>query len=146
MEKRDDGAGRVTDPYRIDHVAGRRESRLRTTVRKQVGALAAAGEAAPGPQGEIYRNFGDGFTRAFELAFTPVIFGALGYALDRWLGIVPAFTMAFVLLSLIGMLLRTWYGYVYRMEALEAKAPWAAPDALGLSPASGAPEAAVVDD
>jgi hypothetical protein len=78
-----------------------------------------------GPKGELYRGFGDGFTRAFELAVTPVIFGAMGYGLDRWLGLVPVFTTIFVLLTVVGLLLRTWYGYVYRMEALEASGPWA---------------------
>jgi F0F1-type ATP synthase assembly protein I len=68
---------------------------------------------------------GDGLSRAFELAVTPVLFGALGYALDRWIGVLPVFTIVFVLVALIGMMLRTWYGYVYRMQALEEAGPWA---------------------
>jgi F0F1-type ATP synthase assembly protein I len=68
---------------------------------------------------------GDGLSRAFELAVTPALFGALGYALDRWIGVLPVFTIVFVLVALIGMMLRTWYGYVYRMQALEEAGPWA---------------------
>ncbi len=138
----------MTEPVRNRNVSGGGGRRLRTTVRHQVGALATAGPAAPGPKGELYRNFGDGFTRAFELAVTPVIFGAIGYGLDRWAGIVPVLTTVFVLVSLVGLLLRTWYGYVYRMQALEAAGPWARPptDPLGRPAAAAVTEAAVLDD
>ena len=97
---------------------------LRSVISRQT-ALAAASTRPTGDKGDLYRNFGDGFTRAFELAVTPVIFGAMGYGLDRWLGIVPVLTTIFTLLAVIGLLLRTWYGYVYRMEALERSGPWA---------------------
>jgi len=63
--------------------------------------------------------------RAFELAVTPVLFAAMGYGLDRWIGIVPVLTIVFGLVAIIAMLLRTWYGYVYRMQALEEAGPWA---------------------
>ncbi len=154
MEKRDDGAGRATEPDRDQDVANRRESRLRTTVRRQVVALSATTAPAPtapapiGPKGELYRNFGDGFTRAFELAFTPAIFGVLGYVLDRWLGIVPVFTIVFVLMAVVGLLLRVWYGYVYRMQALEASGPWATQPSVGsggLSPAQAGSDGAAID-
>lgn len=68
---------------------------------------------------------GDGYTRSVELAVTPTLFGAMGYGIDRWLGIVPVFTIVLALMALIGLLLRTWYGYVYRMEAIEKAGPWA---------------------
>ena len=74
---------------------------------------------------DLYRNAGDGYTRAFELAVTPALFGAMGYGLDRWLGIVPVLTIVFALVALIGLLLRTWYGYVYRMQEIEKAGPWA---------------------
>ena len=76
-------------------------------------------------KGELYRNFGDGFTRAFELAVTPVIFGAVGYWFDGRLGIRPILTLVLTLLAIVGLLLRTWYGYVYRMQKLEETGPWA---------------------
>ncbi|MCA1690666.1 MAG: AtpZ/AtpI family protein [Actinobacteria bacterium] len=77
------------------------------------------------PKGDLYRTFGDSYTRAFELAFTPAIFGALGYAVDRWLGIVPVLTIVFALVALLTLMARTWYGYVKRMEVLEQGGPWA---------------------
>lgn len=78
-----------------------------------------------GPQADLYRTMGDGFARAFELAVTPALFAAMGYGIDRWIGIVPVLTIVFGLVAIIGMLLRTWYGYVYRMQALEEAGPWA---------------------
>jgi hypothetical protein len=73
----------------------------------------------------MYNTFGQGFSRAFELAVTPALFGLLGYGLDQWLGTLPVFTAILSLVALVGMMLRTWYGYCYRMEALEAQGPWA---------------------
>ncbi len=97
-------------------------------ISRQTAAAAASAGLAPAEfsteKGELYRNFGDGFTRAFELAVTPVIFGAIGYWVDGRLGIRPILTLVFTLLAIIGLLLRTWYGYVYRMEKLEDAGPW----------------------
>ncbi|MGH9226635.1 MAG: AtpZ/AtpI family protein [Acidimicrobiales bacterium] len=101
-------------------VEGQQDSKLRSLITQQT-ALANRATTA---KGDLYRNFGDGFTRAVELAITPVIFGALGYGLDGWLGTRPIFLTVFFLLAIVGMLLRTWYGYAYRMEALEQASPW----------------------
>lgn len=103
---------------------------LRSLISRQAAAAAAAAgvtpEHQPTERGELYRNFGDGFTRAFELAVTPVIFGAAGYWLDGRIGVRPLLTLVFTLLAILGLLLRTWYGYVYRMQKLEETGPWAA--------------------
>ncbi|MGH9279614.1 MAG: AtpZ/AtpI family protein [Acidimicrobiales bacterium] len=88
-------------------------------------AVIAAGGTVRGPQGELYNSFGQGFSRAFELAVTPALFGLMGYGLDRWVGTLPLFTAVFSIVALVAMLLRTWFGYCYRMEALEAAGPWA---------------------
>lgn len=94
--------------------SGRRET-MRATIRRE--ALSA--------RGDTYRNFGEGFSRAFEFAVTPVLFGAMGYGLDRWIGIVPVLTIVFALVAVISMMLRTWFGYVHRMQQLEEAGPWA---------------------
>ncbi len=94
--------------------------------RPSARALKALGVGRPsGAKADLYRNMGDGFARAFELAVTPTLFGLMGYGLDRWIGILPVLTIVFALVAVVGMLLRTWYGYVYRMEALEQEGPWA---------------------
>jgi F0F1-type ATP synthase assembly protein I len=81
--------------------------------------------AAVAPQGELYNGFGEGLQRAFELALTPAIIGGLGYLLDRWLGLVPVFTIVFFLVAMAGLMARMWYGYDARMKEHEQAGPWA---------------------
>ena len=124
MEQGDAGQERV--PGREMDVTGGGGA-LRSALRRQLAATRPTSDAQPptGPKADLYRGFGDGFTRAFELAVTPVLFGLLGYLVDRWAGTVPVFTTIFALVCVIGMLLRTWYGYVYKMETLEKAGSWA---------------------
>ena len=75
---------------------------------------------------DLYNGFGNGLSRAFELAVTPAVFGGAGYALDRALGMVPVFTIALLVLALVGMFVRLWYGYDTEMKAHEARGPWTA--------------------
>jgi F0F1-type ATP synthase assembly protein I len=55
----------------------------------------------------LYNGFGDGLAQAFEFAVTPAIFGAIGYVIDRVLGIVPVFTIILSLFCLIGIFVKT---------------------------------------
>ncbi|MDQ3756951.1 MAG: AtpZ/AtpI family protein [Actinomycetota bacterium] len=73
---------------------------------------------------DLYNGFGNGLSRAFEFAVTPVVFGGLGYALDRRLDLVPVVTIVATLLALAGMFVRMWYGYDAEMKAHEAHGPW----------------------
>lgn len=75
---------------------------------------------------DLYNGFGNGLSRAFELAVTPAVFGGIGYVLDRVFGLVPVLTIALLLLSLVGMFVRMWYGYDAEMKAHEARGPWGA--------------------
>jgi hypothetical protein len=79
----------------------------------------------PTEQGLMYRGYGDGMARAFEFALTPAIFCGIGYAVDRWLGIVPVFSIILFLVSVAGMFAKTWYAYEARMREEDAAAPWA---------------------
>lgn len=76
-------------------------------------------------KGQMYRGMGDGFSRAFELALVPAIFGLAGYWLDQRLGVLPVLTIVAVLLAVVGLAARTWYGYDAQMRRLEAEGPWA---------------------
>lgn len=49
---------------------------------------------------EPSNNYGDGLSIAFELVGTPAIVGLLGFALDRWLGTTPLFTIVLTLVAL----------------------------------------------
>ena len=74
---------------------------------------------------ESYNGFGNGLAKAFEIALVPLIFGALGYGLDRLFGIVPVLTIIFSVAALVGMFARSYYGYMYAMEQAEAASVWA---------------------
>jgi len=76
-------------------------------------------------QGELYRGYGDGLSRALEFALTPALFCGIGYAFDCWLGIVPVLSIALFLLAVTGMFAKTWYTYEARMREVDAAAPWA---------------------
>jgi Flp pilus assembly protein TadB len=76
---------------------------------------------------ETYQGFGDTLAVAFELAVTPVVFGLIGYGLDRWLGVVPLLTTLLVVFAIAGLSVRMWFDYDTRMKALEAQGPWARP-------------------
>ena len=82
--------------------------------------------AAAAPQADLYNGAGEGMNRAFELALTPAIIGGFGYLLDRWLDLLPVFTIVFFLIAMGGVIARMWYGYDARMREHEAAGPWAA--------------------
>jgi hypothetical protein len=99
-------------------------------LREKLVGLTISGTAAPAfrptEQGELYRGYEKGFSRGFEVALTPAILGAIGYGLDRWIGIVPVLTILFVLVGVVGVFARMWYSYDANMREQEARAPWAA--------------------
>ncbi len=99
----------------------------------------------------LYQGFGDTLAVAFELAFTPVIVGLMGYGLDRWLGTLPILTIIFVLMAIVGLSARMWYGYDARMKVHEANGPWARrvppvapPPGTLIAPGAVDPEASAV--
>lgn len=83
----------------------------------------------PTEHGELYRGYSDGLARGLEFALAPAILAAMGYGLDRLLGIVPVLTIVFFLVAVSGMFARTWCAYEARMREEDAAAPWAAPRA-----------------
>ena len=76
-----------------------------------------------GSNQHLYNGFGNTSARAFELALTPAIFGFLGHLLDRALGTSPVFLIVFVILCVIGMGVRMYYGYNQSMAEHEAQLP-----------------------
>ncbi len=68
---------------------------------------------------ELNNGFGEGLTRAFELAITPTLFAGLGWFVDRRLGTTPLFMITLLLLTMVGMGLRWWYDYDRRMTLME---------------------------
>lgn len=75
-------------------------------------------------RGRLWAGFGDALTRAFEFAVISVLFGVAGYALDSWTGLMPLFTIVFVVIGLVGLFAGLYYRYEEAMQAEEARAPW----------------------
>jgi len=73
---------------------------------------------------ELYNGFGNTLAIAMEFAVGPVIFGALGWFLDQWLGWFPVLTIALGILGVVGSFLRMWYRYDAEMREKEAGAIW----------------------
>ena len=58
-------------------------------------------------------------SRAFDVAATTVVFGLLGWLLDRWLGTSPVFLVIVSLLAAIGQFVRLAYSYTAEMRVQE---------------------------
>lgn len=72
----------------------------------------------------LYNGFGNTLARAFELVLTPLVFGLLGWVVDRWLGTSPLFALGLGVVAVVAMMLRMYYGYQVDMERHEREAPW----------------------
>lgn len=66
-------------------------------------------------------GLGDGFTKAFEVALTPAVFGGIGWVLDRVAGTSPVFVIGLALFGLVGTFLRLWYRYDATMKIEESR-------------------------
>ena len=64
----------------------------------------------------------DGFSAAFEMIVTPVIFGLLGFFIDSRVGTYPVFTLILAFVVLSYEVWRVWTRYSDDMDAeLEAR-------------------------
>lgn len=64
----------------------------------------------------------DGFSAAFEMIVTPVIFGLLGFFIDSRVGTYPVFTLVLGFVVLVYEVWRVWSRYSDNMDAeLEAR-------------------------
>ena len=62
----------------------------------------------------------DSVVQGMEAVFALVLFLGLGFAIDRWLGTAPLFTIGMMLLGAVGVFFRFKYAYIARMDRLEA--------------------------
>lgn len=63
----------------------------------------------------------DSLGRGMDVALTLLVFLGIGWAIDAWLGIFPAFTIGLVVFAAIGTFVRLKYTYDATMERLEAE-------------------------
>lgn len=83
------------------------------------------------------RGFGDAMSRSFELAITPLLFGGLGWLLDRVFGTAPMFTIALAVFGVVGSVLKLWIGYDREMKRHEDEGIWNRPS-LAVDPSPSA--------
>lgn len=69
-------------------------------------------------------RFNDGLSQALSLVFGPVLFGFLGWLLDRALGTGPVFLLAFGIFGFLGAVVALYYRYKDAIEQQEADKPW----------------------
>jgi hypothetical protein len=70
---------------------------------------------------ELNNGFGDALARSFEFAITPMIFAAIGFAIDRALDTSVLFTIVLLVFGLVGVLIRWFYDYEHKISLVEAK-------------------------
>ena len=68
---------------------------------------------------ESYQGFGETLARSFEMVGAPLIFGFVGYLLDRWLGTSPLFVIVLSLFAVAGTAARMYFGYEQQMREEE---------------------------
>jgi F0F1-type ATP synthase assembly protein I len=87
---------------------------------------------------DLYRGADDGYTRAMELALTPVVAGGLGYLIDRAIGTLPLLTIVFLMVAVVATFLKMYYTYDTTMKAHDAESPWGRAAAAKASANGGA--------
>ena len=80
---------------------------------------------------KLYSGYADSMTRAFELVVAPLVFGLVGFGLDRAFGLTPLLTIIAVVVAFAGTGVKLWYGYDLEMRKHDVGAPWAAGASLG---------------
>lgn len=76
---------------------------------------------AKGLRKQNQSDVGDGLSKAIEMVATPVLFGLLGFGIDRWIGSTPWLTIVFASVALVGKFVSEWYRYEAKMRELEAE-------------------------
>ncbi len=69
-------------------------------------------------QRELRNGAGDAFSASFELIANPVIFGFLGWYIDRKLDLFPVFTLVLALIALAYGVWKLYTNYVSSMDDL----------------------------
>ena len=73
---------------------------------------------------KLNRGYADGLARGLELAVVPVVFGGLGWLLDRWLSTGKVFTIALAVFGVVGIFVKMWLQYDAERTREEEGAIW----------------------
>ena len=66
---------------------------------------------------DLNSGFGDSLARAFEIVFTPFVFGAFGWWIDGRTGTRPLFALGLGILVMVVTLWKLSRGYMTRMDS-----------------------------
>jgi F0F1-type ATP synthase assembly protein I len=106
---------RRTEPGRLT------QAFLRVAVPSPPGVATDADDAAARERRQLTDGFGNALAKAFELAFTPAIFGFLGWLLDRRLGTEPLFLLLFVVIVFAYEVWKLLFAYSTELAEQQAK-------------------------
>ncbi len=73
---------------------------------------------------KMNRGYADSTSRGIELALVPVVFGGMGWLVDRLAGTSPIFTLGFIVFGFVGIFIKMWLGYDAEMKKEEEGAVW----------------------
>jgi hypothetical protein len=73
---------------------------------------------------QLNRGYSDGMARGMEIVLTPLVFGAIGWLLDSWLGTGHVLAIALGTFGVIGIFTKLKLGYDRQMAEAEAGKPW----------------------
>ncbi len=71
---------------------------------------------------DLNRGFSDALGRGVDLALTPVVFGFIGWLVDRVAGTSPVFTILIAALGMVGTAVKIKLGYDRQMSAFDGDA------------------------
>jgi F0F1-type ATP synthase assembly protein I len=68
---------------------------------------------------DLNRGFSEAFGRGIDLALTPVVFGLIGWLVDRAAGTSPLFTVVVAAIGVVGTVVKMKLGYDRDMAAFD---------------------------
>lgn len=68
---------------------------------------------------DLNRGFNDALGRGIDLALTPVVFGGIGWLIDRVAGTSPIFTILVATIGVVGTVVKIKLGYDKEMAAFD---------------------------
>lgn len=71
---------------------------------------------------DLNRGFSDALGRGVDLALTPVVFGLVGWLIDRVAGTSPVFTIAVAAFGIVGTVVKIKLGYDKDMSTYDGTA------------------------
>lgn len=71
---------------------------------------------------DLNRGFSDALGRGVDLALTPVVFGLLGWFIDRAAGTTPVFTIVVAVVGVLGTAVKIKLGYDRQMSTFDGPA------------------------